>query len=507
MRGNAGARRIFWRLFGEGREQRVGGGFPQPRARGDVAQGELSRAQGRVQRRSRESRVADRERLRQVHERVRGERVRRVRAQRFGERRERVLGARARGLANLDVLLVRRRSRRWQRPVPVLPRGQVHARLAQDGEQVGVVGSRPSRTLFFFFRRRRRLRGERLDAHLQHAQVPVVRVRLRELAVGVAQRVVRVLRGRPEGVVEHVRAEKRRLGVREHQRLRRSRLAASAPASRRRDVPRREGGGRRRGDPPRGALPSACASRSRRGAARRRCPTGTRRTAPCVARQARQPGSAARLFAVEPELQREALREVLPRAGQARVPARARGSPGAGRRPDVLGNPSGWPCVSNRSGNAETRAHSGRTSARDAGARDARSPERALRTSRGSEGAPHPRLACSAARRTAAMARSTRNGARDGRAGGGGTQLVRRLCPRKSSGRLTLDAVSLPRGRSRPATCQRRSDAPDDAQGHRRARRRGGDVQGRTLELAHHAAREAPSEERRSRCVVSVVSS
>ena len=97
--------------------------------------------------------------------------------------------------------------------------------------------------------------------------------------------------------------------------------------------------------------------------------------------------------------------------------------------------------------------------------------------------------------------------ARDGRAGGGGAQLVRRLRPRKSSGRITLDAVSLPRRRSRPATCQRRSDAPDEAQGHRRARRRGGDVQGRTLELAHHAAREAPSDVRRSRCVVSVVSS
>mmetsp|Transcript_15794 Transcript_15794/g.66565 ORF Transcript_15794/g.66565 Transcript_15794/m.66565 type:complete len:258 (-) Transcript_15794:534-1307(-) len=46
VRGNAGAR-----MFREGREERVGGGFAQPRAHGDVARAVLPRAQGRIQRR------------------------------------------------------------------------------------------------------------------------------------------------------------------------------------------------------------------------------------------------------------------------------------------------------------------------------------------------------------------------------------------------------------------------------------------------------------------------
>ena len=338
-----------------------------------------------------------------------------------------------------------------------------------------------------------------------------MRVRLRELAVGVAQRVVRVLRGRPEGVVEHVRAEKRRLGVREHQRLRRRRLAASVSrVSRRRDVPRREGGGRRRGDPPRGALPPPRAPVVHVGVQREGdAPQARGAVAPCVARQARRRQEVPpRLFAVEPELQREALREVLPRAGQARVPrGRVEVQAQAADR-DVLGEPLG---VAVRFEQVRER-------------RDARALGPDVRARRGGRETLDRRKSTAHVERIEGCAPSAprmlrreddrgdgekheERRARDGRAGGGGAQLVRRLRPRKSSGRITLDAVSLPRRRSRPATCQRRSDAPDEAQGHRRARRRGGDVQGRTLELAHHAAREAPSDVRRSRCVVSVVSS
>ena len=85
---------------------------------------------------------------------------------------------------------------------PVSPRGEVHTRLAQEREEIGVVSVR--------VRVRRHLR-------LEHANIPRVRLELRVLVV---QAIVRVLDVRPERVVEDVRPEKRGGGARQRANLR-----------------------------------------------------------------------------------------------------------------------------------------------------------------------------------------------------------------------------------------------------------------------------------------------
>ena len=85
---------------------------------------------------------------------------------------------------------------------PVSPRGEVHPRLAQEREEIGVVT--------VLVRVRRHLR-------LEHAKVPRVRLQLRVLVV---QAIVRILDVRPERVVEDVCAEKRGGGARQRDNLR-----------------------------------------------------------------------------------------------------------------------------------------------------------------------------------------------------------------------------------------------------------------------------------------------
>ena len=85
---------------------------------------------------------------------------------------------------------------------PVSPRGEVHPRLAQEREEIGIVS--------VLVRVRRHLR-------LEHAKVPRVRLQLRVLVV---QAIVRILDVRPERVVEDVCPEKRGGGARQRENLR-----------------------------------------------------------------------------------------------------------------------------------------------------------------------------------------------------------------------------------------------------------------------------------------------
>ena len=272
--------------------------------------------------------------------------------------------------------------------------------------------------------------------------------------------------------------------------------AARSPATRgRRPTPRR---------PPRGALPPPRApivhvGVQREGDAHRHAAQSRPASRAGARRRQEVPPRSSRLnpnFSARPC-------EKCCRARARRCPARARGSPGAGRRP---GRPRGTP----RGGRAfrtgpgtPRRAHSGRTSARDAGGARRSIAERAPRTSRGSRGAPHPRLACSAARRTAAMVREARGTARARwTRGGGGARARSPSSPAKVLGKTHPDAVSLPRGRSRPATCQRRSAPPTTPRATAAPVAAAATSSGAVFELAHHAAREAPSDVR-SACVVS----